>query len=518
MSARSLLWPLACLPLAVTALPSGAAADAMPGIDRALAAPAPIVLKDGRIALMRLVAVPFARGAAEPALPVAAELAALAAGLADDCFLTAQVIGHAAPGPEAEGTALEAHRLARGRAGQVRRVLLAEGLPADAVSSAWDWQFTRREPAVTLWLVARPPGSGCSATPLAAAAPPPSGEAAARPGDPVVGPSPQAPPIPAVAGSDVAAGTGETRHEGSVALSLGDGSVAAHRPAPPAPPSGARPSGVDPAAVPPAATAAPTPVTAGSAPAPGQATGPAAALRPARPALPAAGGKEEGPVGAPPAALAPAGGQPVGAAVTAVVPAPVAQPAAARPGAPAGASDETLAPAPELLSAERGTASGGPHAESGLAGTGGAPAASAGASAKEVPAGRGGPEAAFTPEPGPGAAITFATNSSFFGSGARAALRRFLAALPAGADGTVRLVATVGPPDLPGVGAGKALAYNRWLAERRARRVAEWLQAHAPEGGLDIAVTYRENDPAREVEMVWRQAPSAELVDTAGIE
>jgi outer membrane protein OmpA-like peptidoglycan-associated protein len=104
------------------------------------------------MAYVTIRAVPFAPGADTLSPEVAAEVATFAAGLASDCFLTAQAIGHVEPGAAGEGDTLAAHRLARARAERVQKALAEKGLPANAVAGVWDWQFLVREPRVTLWV------------------------------------------------------------------------------------------------------------------------------------------------------------------------------------------------------------------------------------------------------------------------------------------------------------------------------------------------------------------------------
>ncbi|MDX6750327.1 hypothetical protein SH611_10965 [Geminicoccaceae bacterium 1502E] len=445
----SLSWRLACLLLATALCPPAAGAASMKGIGQAMAAPGPIVLKDGRMALMRLLEVPFAQGAAQPALPVAAELAAVAAELADDCFLTAQVIGHAVPGEEAEGPPLAAHRLARARAEAVRAALLAQGLPDDAVATAWDWQFSRKESRATLWLIARPPGIDCSGTAMEAAAKPVSAEPA----------TPAPPPPAAVSAEATLAGP-------------------APRAVPPQP---------DPAL--PEASRMPEPDYVG-------AEEPVAAeAAVAGSTAPAPAGSEQGDAAATAASTA------VG---TPPSPPPSSGTAAVAPAGNAGAdvpvaADETIqgesAPSTALLGRVVPDA-----AEQTM------PGAASGEPAEELVEALDAAAAGLpTDLPAAGTAVVFAVNSSFFGTDGEAVLEGFLEALPAEGPVALELLASIGPADVPGAGVEKALAYNRWLAERRAGRVAEWLREHGGARSLDIAIAYRDNDPGRQVLLTRRQ-------------
>ncbi|GBD42590.1 hypothetical protein HRbin40_00044 [bacterium HR40] len=151
------------LPLAATPV-----AAETPAVRSLAGEPLPLVLRDGRIAHIGVWAIPFANGSAQPEAGVADELERLAATLATDCFLTAQVVGHVAPGAGRDGDTLMAHRLARARADQVQAVLVRHGLSHNAVASVWDWQFSTPESRVTLWVFALVPGEDCEGVPLSA--------------------------------------------------------------------------------------------------------------------------------------------------------------------------------------------------------------------------------------------------------------------------------------------------------------------------------------------------------------
>ncbi len=152
----------------------------------ALAAqPLPLAIRDGRVAQLTVHAVPFELGSKDLLPGVAQDVAALAARVATDCFLTAQAIGHVRPGTPGDGETLAAHRLARARAEAVQAALVRDGLPAASVATVWDYQFSIREPRVTLWVFSLPPGEECTGAPLptapkrVAAADPPAAPAAA---------------------------------------------------------------------------------------------------------------------------------------------------------------------------------------------------------------------------------------------------------------------------------------------------------------------------------------------------
>jgi outer membrane protein OmpA-like peptidoglycan-associated protein len=128
-----------------------------------------MAIRDGRVATISVHAVPFALGARELEPSVAEALDRLISDSADDCFLTAQAVGHVRPGTPGDGDTLTAHRLARARAELVRGSLVGGGLSADAVAAVWDYQFTVREPRVTLWIFRLPEGAECQGEPLPAA-------------------------------------------------------------------------------------------------------------------------------------------------------------------------------------------------------------------------------------------------------------------------------------------------------------------------------------------------------------
>ena len=71
--------------------------------------------------------------------------------------------------------------------------------------------------------------------------------------------------------------------------------------------------------------------------------------------------------------------------------------------------------------------------------------------------------------------------------------------LEPGRDYEVALVGSVGNGDVEGKSAEEALRYNRWMAERRVSRVAEFLQKTAKAGELEIRQDFALNDPSRRV-------------------
>ena len=130
----------------------------------------PLAIRDGRIAELTVHIVPFEILADKPSAVTAAALDRLIATVATDCFLTAQAIGHVRPGIPGDGETLAAHRLARARSEAVQAALIRGGLPAASVASVWDYQFTLREPRVTLWVFRLPAGEECTGAPMTGAA------------------------------------------------------------------------------------------------------------------------------------------------------------------------------------------------------------------------------------------------------------------------------------------------------------------------------------------------------------
>lgn len=151
--------------LAAIALPTPASAE-IGNLPLLAPQPLPMAIRDGRVAQITVQAIPFEIGLKEPAPAVAGALARLAAEVATDCFLTAQAVGHVKPGTPGDGDTLTAHRLARARAELVQSTLIRAGLPAEAVAAVWDYQFTVREPRVTLWIFRLTQGEECQDQPL----------------------------------------------------------------------------------------------------------------------------------------------------------------------------------------------------------------------------------------------------------------------------------------------------------------------------------------------------------------
>jgi hypothetical protein len=110
------------------------------------------------------------------------------------------------------------------------------------------------------------------------------------------------------------------------------------------------------------------------------------------------------------------------------------------------------------------------------------------------------PSGARPPAPVGAAEIVFDTNSSFLPRGAGKELERLVAALPKAKGYEVELTATVGASaDAKAKDPAQDARYDRWLAERRLTRVAEWLEKHAPVRELSLRRGLIENDPSRRI-------------------
>ncbi len=136
----------------------------------------PLVLKDGRIARVSIHTIPFPKDASALASTTMNELEAFTQTMATDCFLTAQVIGHAGKAETDGRDTVDIHRLARARADTIQDKLIANGLPAASIASVWDWQFMVQDARATLWVFQLAAGDDCENDPLLPAS---SGEVAA---------------------------------------------------------------------------------------------------------------------------------------------------------------------------------------------------------------------------------------------------------------------------------------------------------------------------------------------------
>jgi outer membrane protein OmpA-like peptidoglycan-associated protein len=433
--------------LLVTVAPPAVAA----GIDRLLAEPAPLVLKDGRIARVSVFAIRFPTSSAELDPDTARSLEALIEDEATDCFLTAQAIGHAeAPAADA-GDTLAEHRLARARADRVQRIMVDHGLAATAIASVWDWQFVVKEPRVTLWIFDLPTGSDCKGTrldhprPVASAAP--EAEATAVP---------------------EAEATAAPEAEATASAAQGA------RPSPPAPPSA-------PSSSPPAPAGAMQPPAAPVASQPSEPT----SESPTGPASPPSPTPGQTAASEPPPSMVQA--SPTTSATTA---APAEETPAATVPPPESASPAPATPTTQ----ESATSEETPPAEAaGAAGSQKAPEESV-APAPEVPPPA--PPDAAPPRPAPAvaarepssattASVPFDVNSSFLSKAATERLREIAAVVRGGGRFTIELTASVGG-EVKDASGQQADRYNHWMAERRIGRVTDWLRQNSGSATLEF--------------------------------
>ena len=63
----------------------------------------------------------------------------------------------------------------------------------------------------------------------------------------------------------------------------------------------------------------------------------------------------------------------------------------------------------------------------------------------------------------------------------------------------VELIGSIGNDPVANGAPGDAAAYNRWIAERRVDRIADFLRANAKVTNLAIERAYARNDPSRHV-------------------
>jgi hypothetical protein len=445
---RPLAWLLGALGLIAVPFPASA------GIDEHLGQGMPLVLKDGRIANVTVHTIPFATGAEILAPAAKAAVEATFRPLATDCFLTAQTIGHVAPGIGRDGDTLAAHRLARARADGIQGVLAGLGMPQPAVASVWDWQFLVQESQVTLWIFSLNVGDDCEGTPLPIEAP--SLAVMTDPLPDLASPSPE-PTVAQSPASQTASDTAPSRPAEAAPrdLQLDD---AAAQPASPEATAADAATDPDDATAADAAAEPELPEIAGIAPAPAETDATPA------PVMTGDLGRAAGPDPLATAAVGPADGAAHPAATatttmttstttaTSTTPPAATAPANAPPATDVAALD-TAAPAP----------------------------------------------AAVTDNPA--LVITFDVNSSFFPAGAGRELRAFLQTLPEAEPVALALEVAVGTGDVRGVSGEEARRYNAWMAERRVQRVAEWLAENAGNRPITVTEQLAENDPSREVRL-----------------
>ena len=103
-------------------------------------------------------------------------------------------------------------------------------------------------------------------------------------------------------------------------------------------------------------------------------------------------------------------------------------------------------------------------------------------------------------------AIAFDVNSSYLPESLDGRLRSLAGELQPGGSYLIELVGSVGHPDVEGQSAEEALRYNRWMADRRMSRVAEFLQKNTKADRLTFRKDFALNDPSRRVLVEVRPA------------
>ena len=435
---------LLTLPFLAALTPAGAAP-----LESLMTGPTPLILKDGRIAHVSVHAIPFDLKKSELDDTTRMAVERLLVPMATDCFLTAQAIGHVQPGDQADGDTLSAHRLARARADRIQQTLINLGLPAKSVASVWDWQFMVKEPRVTLWVFQLHKGEDCEGKPvndaIVASLDNSVGAKAPQSKEKVEAVAPKAEttpskvertePRPLTSRDEINAR--ETSAKPAVKVSeIRESDVAG--PSTPQQPVAVTPT---------------IPVTASRVPVQDLTKPPKVASieSETRPIVPPA--QIEVPASLTSMDATPAkAGQEVsednaGNTVEAVRPVEqVEQKVVAASPAPAPAT----APSQAMASNNR-------------------------------------------------TSITFAMNSSFFGGSGARTLKTFVDSLDKGKTYRIHLSGAVGTDPVSGGGAAEAEKYNRWMAERRVERIAEWLNANSNGRQIEIVRDYIENDPSRTV-------------------
>jgi len=130
------------------------------------------------------------------------------------------------------------------------------------------------------------------------------------------------------------------------------------------------------------------------------------------------------------------------------------------------------------------------------------------AAAEPVPAGK--PQLAVEPAAGASVenlTITFDVNSSYLPANLDGRLRQLASRLERGKAYRVELIGSVGADPVANASEQEAARYNRWIAERRVSRVAEFLQKNAEPGVLTIKQDFAANDSSRRVVVRVRPVP-----------
>ncbi|MCB2056178.1 MAG: hypothetical protein KDE35_18310 [Geminicoccaceae bacterium] len=448
-----------------------------------MTAPTPLILKDGRIADVSVHTIPFASKTAELDSDTVSRLGRLLQPMATDCFLTAQAIGHVAPGASADGETLAAHRLARARADRIQSELIALGLPASAIASVWDWQFLVEEPRVTLWIFRLHEGEDCDGKPLSGQAVAAVDAPAEKPAAPAAAkPAPKQEP-PASSKKEPPAPPKQVERADPKPLTLSKATPPAS--SEPAARAGSGSSGAS-------ANASSSKASSGS------------ASRGTADAGTAAAGSGSGSPA--PSATVTAGALPAPLRATEIKPLEPPRQPADQPAAEQKATSDMPA-GPDRHASQPADLAAATVADGTTGGTSGTPAPEAEEAATPAAADAARPAAAEegrkVAAAGAGAAradVVFAVNSSYFPPGAGDDLEQFVAALPPG-DVSIVVTGAVGGADVQGASGDEAVKYNRWMAERRVGRVTEWLEKRLSGRNAEITTDYRMDDPSRAVSL-----------------
>ena len=455
------------------------------------------------------------------------------------CLLSVQLVGRVDPAREGETGTLGLHRLARERAEALQRRLVAAGVPAGRIAAVWDWQLRGEAAEVLVWLFALDPEDcedGPEGAPLAAAGETAAtaGAAGGPPASPTPGKSAAASPAATTAAADGPAAQRETPDRKVAAASATAGASAEGLPTahedgvgPTNPARGAAasvrkhsPTGAEGS---PSVAATDPEGTASMSGAAGPGSGHAIAsvagrtdtAASAEAAAPSPGQVRPGA----PAAAELASDRASTATVAAAPPA--GEDSAVSDGLPAG--DGPAAAAAQALREKPETDGAGLAAADGAAG-GYEPSAAVAENRGSSEAAKVAAGAASAPAPGeragPELRLTFAVNSSYLGRANIHALERFVAALGEG-RWAFDLSVPVGPAAaVRARSRAQAEAYERWLAERRARRVEGQLRRLLGARLGDVRVQFRPDDPSRTVVVRARRlgGPTGEVAAPAAMD
>ena len=95
--------------------------------------------------------------------------------------------------------------------------------------------------------------------------------------------------------------------------------------------------------------------------------------------------------------------------------------------------------------------------------------------------------------------IAFDVNSSYFPDSLNGRLRSLASSLRPDQAYAIELIGSIGNDPVANGAPEDAAAYNRWIAERRVDRIADFLRANAKVTNLAIERAYARNDPSRRV-------------------